>query len=75
MGREARATAKLTREEQQSRNLARIAKSVRSLQTLYDALYKLPDRDAILEELRPHLTFPVSGAQWRLLRTRLGLTP
>lgn len=73
MGREARATAKLTPAERQSRKLARIARGVRNLQVLYEGLRWITDWEAILEEIRPHLTFPVTDAEWRWVRTKLGL--
>jgi hypothetical protein len=76
MGREARATARLTPAERQLRRLHRTARGVRNLRVLYDGMRGInrSDREAILEQIRPCLTFPVSDAEWAWLRQKLGLT-
>lgn len=76
MGREARATAQLSPAERQARKLARIGRGVRNLERLSEGLLGVPRGDLrpLLEAIRPHLTFPVSDAEWRWLYTKHGLT-
>lgn len=75
MGWEARWNAKLEPVEREARRLARAASSIISLRVLCDAMDGIEpaQREAILAQIRPHLRFTPSDADWRWIRKKLGL--